>query len=93
VAPAELEALLLTHPCVADAAVVPRPDAEASEVPVAFVVRGGETDADELIRFVADRVAPHKKIRHVEFIDQIPKSAAGKILRRVLRERVRASGT
>ena len=93
VAPAELEALLLTHPCVADAAVVPKPDPEASEVPVACVVRGGETDADELIRFVADRVAPHKKIRHVEFVDQIPKSAAGKILRRVLRERVRASAT
>ena len=97
VPPAELEALLLTHPQVADAAVIPCPDDEAGEVPKAFVVLKGEmglpTRADgvgcqvtpqELMDFVAQRVAPHKKIRSVEFIDQIPKSASGKILRRVL---------
>lgn len=84
VPPAELEALLLTHPNVADCAVIPCPDDEAGEVPKAFVVLRGETSPQELMDFVADRVAPYKKIRSVEFIDQIPKSASGKILRRVL---------
>ncbi len=84
VPPAELEALLLTHPCVADCAVIPSPDDEAGEVPKAFVVLKGEASPEELMGFVAARVAPHKKIRSVEFIDQIPKSASGKILRRVL---------
>jgi len=84
VPPAELEALLLTHECVADAAVIPVPDDEAGEVPKAFVVLKGEVTAEELIDFVAGRVAPHKKIRMLEFIDKIPKSPSGKILRRVL---------
>ena len=84
VAPAELEALLLTHACVADAAVIPCPDDEAGEVPKAFVVLKGEATSEELMNFVAERVAPHKKIRMLEFIDKIPKSASGKILRRVL---------
>jgi acyl-CoA synthetase (AMP-forming)/AMP-acid ligase II len=84
VPPAELEALLLSHPHVADCAVIPCPDDEAGEVPKAFVVLKGEASAQELMTFVAARVAPHKKIRSVEFIDQIPKSASGKILRRVL---------
>ncbi|PYS90972.1 MAG: 4-coumarate--CoA ligase family protein [Acidobacteria bacterium] len=91
VAPAELEAVLLTHPSVADAAVVPSPDAEAGEVPKAFVVlktddatRDATTMAEELLAYVAARVAPHKKIRRLEFIEQIPKSASGKILRRLL---------
>ncbi len=84
VAPAELEALLLTHECVADAAVVPYADDEAGEVPKAFVVLKGEVTAAELMKFVADSVAPHKKIRQLEFIDKIPKSASGKILRRLL---------
>jgi acyl-CoA synthetase (AMP-forming)/AMP-acid ligase II len=84
VPPAELEALLLTHSNVADCAVIPCPDEEAGEVPKAFVVLRGETTSQELMDFVAARVAPHKKIRSVEFIDQIPKSASGKILRRVL---------
>jgi acyl-CoA synthetase (AMP-forming)/AMP-acid ligase II len=87
VAPAELEAILLTHPAVADAAVIPLPDDEAGEVPKAFVVLKGESTPEALMDFVAARVAPHKKIRTVEFIDQIPKSASGKILRRVLKER------
>jgi acyl-CoA synthetase (AMP-forming)/AMP-acid ligase II len=84
VPPAELEALLLTHPCVADAAVIPCPDDEAGEVPKAFVVLKGEATAEELLSFVAARVAPHKKIRMLEFIDKVPKSASGKILRRLL---------
>ncbi|MFN8453373.1 MAG: AMP-binding protein, partial [Anaerolineae bacterium] len=89
VAPAELEALLLTHPVVADVAVIPSPDEEAGEVPKAFVVLRGEVSPNELMAFVAERVAPHKKVRRLEIIDQIPKSASGKILRRVLVERER----
>ncbi|HSJ45982.1 MAG TPA: AMP-binding protein [Euzebyales bacterium] len=87
VAPAELEALLLTHAEVADAAVVASPDEEAGEVPKAYVVSRGELDPDDLIGFVAERVAPHKRVRRVEFVEQIPKSASGKILRRELIER------
>ena len=91
VAPAELEAVLLAHPAVADVAVIPSPDEEAGEVPKAFVVLQGEATADELMAFVAARVAPYKKVRRLEFVDQIPKSASGKILRRVLVERERAA--
>lgn len=86
VPPAELEALLLTHPAVADAAVIPKPDEEAGEVPKAFVVLKDEISAEALIEWVAEQVAPYKKIRDVAFVDQIPKSPSGKILRRVLRE-------
>jgi acyl-CoA synthetase (AMP-forming)/AMP-acid ligase II len=89
VPPAELEALLLTHTCVADAAVIPCPDEEAGEVPKAFVVLKGEASSKELMDFVAQQVAPHKKIRMLEFIDKIPKSASGKILRRVLVQKER----
>jgi acyl-CoA synthetase (AMP-forming)/AMP-acid ligase II len=89
VAPAELEALLLTHPAVLDAAVVRRPDEEAGEIPKAFVVLKPDesaktTKAEAIMAWVAERVAPHKRIRQMEFIDQIPKSASGKILRRLL---------
>lgn len=84
VPPAELEAVLLTHPAVADAAVIPCPDDEAGEVPKAFVVLKGEATGKEIMEFVAERVAPHKRIRRVEFIETIPKSPSGKILRRVL---------
>jgi acyl-CoA synthetase (AMP-forming)/AMP-acid ligase II len=90
VAPAELEAVLLTHPAVADAAVVPTPDEEAGEVPTAYVVLRDECEAEEIVSFVAERVAPYKRIRRCEVIDAIPKSASGKILRRVLVERERA---
>lgn len=89
VAPAELEALLLTHEAVADAAVIPSPDLEAGEVPKAFVLRKGELGEQELMDWVAERVAPHKKIRRLEFVDEIPKSASGKILRRLLVEKER----
>jgi acyl-coenzyme A synthetase/AMP-(fatty) acid ligase len=91
IAPAELEALLLTHPAITDAAVIPRPDEEAGEVPKAFVVTDGSITPDEVIQFVAGRVAPYKKVRAVEIIDEIPKAPSGKILRRVLIDRERAA--
>jgi acyl-CoA synthetase (AMP-forming)/AMP-acid ligase II len=91
IAPAELEALLLTHPAIADAAVIPVPDEEAGEVPKAFVVPSGPITPEEIARFVADHVAPYKKVREVEIVDEIPKSASGKILRRVLVERERVA--
>lgn len=86
VAPAELEALLLTHLEIIDSAVVPCPDDDAGEVPVAFVVRsaGSSLNENDVIKFVADKVAPYKKVRKVKFVDVIPKSNAGKILRREL---------
>ena len=89
VPPAELEALLLTHDLVADVAVIGVRDDEGGEVPKAFVVRqaGAELSADEVMEFVAERIAPHKKVRVVEFIEWIPKSASGKILRKDLRAR------
>jgi acyl-CoA synthetase (AMP-forming)/AMP-acid ligase II len=87
VAPAELEAVLLSHPAIADAAVVPSPDEQAGEVPKAFLVTRNPVTVEEVLSFVAARVAPHKKIRRVEFVEQLPKSPAGKLLRRVLRER------
>ncbi|MDZ4699869.1 MAG: AMP-binding protein [Rhodothermales bacterium] len=92
IAPAELEAILLSHPEVADAAVIPSADEEAGEVPRAFVVlKAGVRLTDEaLMAYVAERVAPYKRIRRVTFIDQIPKVPSGKILRRVLIERERA---
>jgi acyl-CoA synthetase (AMP-forming)/AMP-acid ligase II len=90
VAPAELEAVLLTHPAVADAAVVPSPDEEAGEVPTAYVALRAECDPDDIVAFVSERVAPYKRIRRCEIVEEIPKSASGKILRRVLVERERA---
>jgi acyl-CoA synthetase (AMP-forming)/AMP-acid ligase II len=86
VAPAELEAVLLQHPAVADCAVYSQPDPEAGELPKAAVVlqRGASATADELLQFVSARVSPHKRVRMLRFVDAIPKSASGKILRRVL---------
>jgi acyl-CoA synthetase (AMP-forming)/AMP-acid ligase II len=92
VAPAELEAILLTHPAVLDCAVIRKADEEAGEIPKACVVLKADegsraTSAEAIMAFVAERVAPHKRIRQLEFIDQIPKSASGKILRRLLIDR------
>jgi acyl-CoA synthetase (AMP-forming)/AMP-acid ligase II len=89
VAPAELEAVLLEHPAVAEAAVVGRPDEEAGEVPKAFVALAGDATAEEIMAFVAERVSPYKRLRALEVVDEIPKSPSGKILRRVLNERER----
>ncbi len=87
VPPAELEAFLIAHPKIADVAVIGMPDEEAGELPKAFVVRqpGAALTADEVQAYVAEHMASYKRIRVVEFVDEIPKSASGKILRRMLR--------
>jgi acyl-CoA synthetase (AMP-forming)/AMP-acid ligase II len=89
VAPAELEAILLSHTSIADAAVVRSPDEKCGEVPKAFVVLKAEASAEQIMSFVGERVAHYKRIRRLEFVKEIPKSPAGKILRRVLEERER----
>lgn len=92
IAPAELEALLIEHPAIVDAAVIPKADEEGGEAPKAYVVikEGANLSAEEVQAFVAERVAPYKKVREVEFIDAIPKNPSGKILRRELIEKERA---
>ena len=89
VPPAELEALLIAHPKVADVAVIGVPDVEAGELPKAFVVAqpGSGLTEEEVKAHVAGHVANYKHLRLVEFTDEIPKSSSGKILRRVLRDR------
>lgn len=86
VPPAELEALLLTHPDISDAAVIPYPDKEAGQVPMAYVVRkaGSSLSENQVMDFVAGQVAPYKRIRKVAFISSIPKNPSGKILRKDL---------
>lgn len=96
IAPAELEALLMEHPDISDAAVIPKDTGTADgEIPKAFiVVREGATITFENIsEFVAGKVAPYKKVREVEFIDAIPKTASGKILRRELKATEKAKQT
>ncbi|XP_062155135.1 4-coumarate--CoA ligase-like 1 [Alnus glutinosa] len=90
VAPAELEAILLSHPSIEDAAVVPLPDEEAGEVPAASVVLtpGGNESEEDVINYVASNVAHYKKVRVVHFVDSIPKSPSGKIMRRLIREKM-----
>ncbi|NUT37731.1 MAG: AMP-binding protein [Hamadaea sp.] len=85
VPPAELEAVLLNHPDIADAAVVAGHDEEGEEIPHAFVVARQPLTADEVQEYVASKVAPYKKVRAVTFVEAIPKSASGKILRKDLR--------
>lgn len=88
VAPAEVEAALFQHPAVSDCAVIGKPDSEAGEIPKAVVMLrpGEEVSAEELMRFVESRIAGYKKVREVEFVAMIPKTASGKVLRRVLIE-------
>ena len=88
-APAELEALLVRTPSVADAAVIGSGRGGRRSTQGIRRLEGRGT-ADELMAYVAERVAPYKKMRRVEFVDEIPKSPAGKILRRVLVEQERA---
>jgi acyl-CoA synthetase (AMP-forming)/AMP-acid ligase II len=92
VAPAELEDVLRKHPSVMDAAVIPKSDVIAGEIPKAYVVArpGQRPTTRDIIQFVEERVAPHKRIREVEFVWEIPKTATGEILRRELIERERA---
>ena len=92
--PRELEEILSRHPDVEICAVLGRPDPDSGEAIVAFIQarEGTRPDSDEIKTFVNARVAPYKKIREIHFIDQIPVSGPGKILKRVLREQMPTSG-
>jgi 4-coumarate--CoA ligase len=89
VAPAELEAILVAHPNIQDAAVIGKPDDEAGEVPVAFVITTDPAPNETQIKdYIASTLAHYKQIHKVHFVDDIPKSPSGKILRRLLRQRL-----
>src|SRR6266487_1585054 len=92
VAPAEIEALLLEHPAVADSAAIGVPDDEAGELIKGFVVlrKGHDVTVEEVLAFANSKLAGYKKVHLIELIDAIPKTASGKILRRELKERERA---
>ena len=92
VPPAELEGVLLEHPRISDAAVIGKDDLESGEIPKAFVVQtpGADISAEDVMSFVAERVATFKHVREVEFIDAVPKNPSGKILRRTLVEMERS---
>jgi acyl-CoA synthetase (AMP-forming)/AMP-acid ligase II len=89
--PAEVERVLREHPAVEDAAVVGRPEASWGEVPVAFVVTGGDGDADggAVLEFAAGRLARYKRPVEVRTVDELPRNAAGKVLKKILREEAR----
>jgi long-chain acyl-CoA synthetase len=95
VGPAEVEAVLCEHPAVADAGVIGKPDEAAGEIPKAFVQLrpGAAVTADELMEFVKARISDYKRVREVEFIDKVPRTASGKILRRELLEKERANAS
>ncbi|KAJ4959889.1 hypothetical protein NE237_019799 [Protea cynaroides] len=95
VPPAELEHLLQSHPEIADAAVIPYPDKDGGQIPMAFTVRkpGSNLTEAQVMDFIAKQVAPYKKIRRVAFINSIPKTPAGKILRRELVKRALSSAS
>ena len=86
---AEVEAAIYEHPAVKECAVVGKPDPSAGEIPKAYVVlkTGSSVSKEELVSFCAEKIAPYKRIREVEFIDEIPKTPVGKVLRRILRDR------
>ncbi|KAL8038548.1 hypothetical protein ABFX02_11G115000 [Erythranthe guttata] len=88
VAPAELEAILLTHPSVEDAAVVGLPDEEAGEIPAACVVINSKAKESEedIMEYISSNVASYKKVRLLQFVDVIPKSPSGKIMRRLIKD-------
>ena len=92
VAPAEVEAALFQHPAVAECAVIGKPDPEAGEIPKAVVMLrpGEQVSAEDLMAFVESRIAGYKKVREVEFVATIPKTASGKVLRRILIEAERS---
>jgi acyl-CoA synthetase (AMP-forming)/AMP-acid ligase II len=93
VAPAELEAELLTHPAIADVAVIGKPNGEAGELPMAFIVAKRDYPTptlNEIQDYLDHRLAHYKQIHALELVEEIPKSASGKILRRILREGVAA---
>ncbi|XP_037438075.1 4-coumarate--CoA ligase-like 3 [Triticum dicoccoides] len=91
IAPADLEAVLVQHPEIVDVAVTSAEDEEAGEIPVAFVVRrsGSRLTRVQVMEYVAKQVSPYKKVRKVIFVEAIPKSAAGKVLRRLLKDSLR----
>lgn len=93
VPPAELEEVLRTHPLVSDVGVIGVPDARAGEVPVAYIVpqEGKKPTVEQIKEFLSEKVSRHKQVSKVIFIDIIPKSAAGKILRKELRELYKAT--
>jgi len=94
VSPNEIEKLLFTHPNVADCAVVGKPDSYAGEIPKAFVVlkSGAKVTSDDIVDFVKPRIAEYKWVREVEFVNDIPRTLSGKVLRKALIERGRSSG-
>lgn len=93
VPPAELEALLVSHPDISDAAVIGIPDDEAGQLPRAYVVTNGNVSENDILTFVEENVAPYKKLRGgLEFINEIPRSLSGKILRREVRDLYRKKG-
>jgi len=92
VAPAEIEATLVSHPGIVDAAVIGLPDPEAGELPMAFIIPAEQAPSQEEIKaFLSETLASYKQVQRIEFVTEIPKSASGKILRRLLRDQASAS--